>query len=78
MSTLEAEIMMEIQRLDDTQKQRVLNFIYQLESQPRPSLSALELMKLPFEERNRLAIEALKQTSEDDIELFEAYEVLEG
>jgi len=31
------------------------------------------LMKLPIEERNRLAQEALARSLDEDVELFEAY-----
>lgn len=78
MGAIEQEILDKIAHLDEIQKARVLEFIETMGSRPttvsQRSYSALELMKLPFEERNRLAIEALERSQNDDVELLDAYD----
>lgn len=44
------------------------------EVQQEKHYTARELMKLPREERNRLVIEALERTVDEDIELLEAFD----
>ena len=73
MSAIEREIIEKVKRLDEVRQERVLEFVESLESQPpETNLSARELMKLPFEERNRLVIAALERSADEDFEVFEA------
>lgn len=71
MNMLEQEIIDKFQQLDSSAKQRVLNALEQLE-QTRP-LSALELMRLPADERQRRVQAAIAAAHDEDFELFEAY-----
>lgn len=73
MVTIEQALIDKIRTLDEQRQQRVMEFI---ETMEKP-LSARELMKLPYEERMRRARTALARTAEKDVELFEAYEVLD-
>ena len=52
-------------------QQRVLDFVAQLETE-RP-LSARELMKLPYAERQRRVKAAIESSAHEDFETFEAY-----
>lgn len=72
MAAIEQEIMDKIRNLDEQAKRRVLEFVSRLESGQRP-YTARELMKLPYEERNRIAQEALARSQDEDVELFEAF-----
>jgi hypothetical protein len=71
MSTLEQEILERINKLDSEKQQRVLEFVSQLEDE-RP-LSARELMKLPYAERQRRVKAAFEAAANEDFETFEAY-----
>jgi len=71
MSALEKEILARIHRLAPEKQRRVLDFLNQLE-QERP-LSALELMQLPVEERQRRVQAAIESAADEDFETFEAY-----
>ena len=68
---LENEIIEKFQQLDSSARQRVLGFLEQLEHE-RP-LSALELMRLPAEERQRRVQAAIASAADEDFETFEAY-----
>jgi hypothetical protein len=75
MNTLERELIDRISRLDEDNQRRVLDFVRSIETAPQArAYSALELMKLPYEERTRLAIEALERSADEDVEVFEAYD----
>ncbi|MCI0710806.1 MAG: hypothetical protein L0154_11655 [Chloroflexi bacterium] len=71
MNRLEQEIIEKFQQLDKAAQQRVLGFLEQLEHE-RP-LSALELMRLPAEERQRRGQAAIVSAADVDFETFEAY-----
>lgn len=71
MNVLEKEIIEKFQQLDSSARQRVLGFLEQLELE-RP-LSALELMRLPAEERQRRVQAAIASAADEDFEVFEAY-----
>lgn len=71
MNVLEKEIIEKFQQLDSSARQRVLGFLEQLEHE-RP-LSALELMRLPAEERQRRVQAAIASAADEDFEVFEAY-----
>jgi hypothetical protein len=72
MSALEQELMQKISRLSDDQQRRVLEFVQSIEKQPQETLyTALELIKLPYEERNRLVIAALESSADEEFEIFE-------
>ncbi len=78
MNALEKEILERIYRLAPDKQQRVLAFLDQLEHE-RP-LSALDLMRLPAEERQRRVQAAIEAAANEDFEIFEAYseESLDG
>lgn len=71
MNEVEKEIIEKFQQLDPSARQRVLGFLEQLEHE-RP-LSALELMRLPAEERQRRVQAAIASAADEDFEVFEAY-----
>lgn len=74
MTSVEQEIIERINHLNADQQRRVLDFVRDIdESEPQKSYSARELMKLPLQERNRLVIEALERSTNDDVEQFDAY-----
>jgi hypothetical protein len=52
-------------------RQRVLGFLEQLDDE-RP-LSALELMRLPAEERQKRVQAAIASAADENFEIFEAY-----
>ena len=71
MSTLEREVIEKFRQLAPDARQRVLDFLEQLEYE-RP-LSALELMRLPAEERQRRVQAAIASAEDEDFETFETY-----
>jgi len=71
MSSLEQEILQRISKLTPENKRRVLDFLAQLENE-RP-LSALELMKLPHDERQQRVKLAIESAANETFETFEAY-----
>jgi hypothetical protein len=71
MSTLEREVIEKFRQLAPDARQRVLDFLEQLEYE-RP-LSALELMRLPVEERQRRVQAAIAAAADEDFETFETY-----
>ncbi len=71
MASLEQEILQRIHRLNPNKQQRVLDFVTQLENEH--SESALELIRLPAEERQRRVRAAIESASDEDFEIFEAY-----
>jgi hypothetical protein len=75
MTTLEQELMEKISRLDEDKQRRILEFVETIENgmPAERTYTAQELMRLPFEERNRIAKAALERSLDDDVELFEAF-----
>jgi hypothetical protein len=74
MTSVEHELLEKISHLDLEKQHRVLDFVRTLEeSQPEKTYSAHELMKLPVQERTRIAIQALERSANEDAELFDAY-----
>ena len=71
MTTLEQEIIERISKLDSENQRRVLDFVTQLEVE-RP-LSARELLRLPYEERQRHVKAAFDAAANEEFEIFEAY-----
>ncbi|MCA0458937.1 MAG: hypothetical protein LCI00_33620 [Chloroflexi bacterium] len=71
MTTLERELIERIIRLDDASKQRVLEFVDTIEN-PR-TYTALELLELPPEERERYIAWSFAAAANEDFETFEAY-----
>ncbi|MEL6406519.1 MAG: hypothetical protein AAFR81_19275 [Chloroflexota bacterium] len=69
-SVLEKEIIEKFQQLDASGRQRVLGFLEQFESE-RP-LSAIELIRLPAEERQRRVEAAIDSAGNEEFEIFEA------
>jgi hypothetical protein len=69
------DILDALQDLDETYQQQVLDFIRTLPHvRIKKSYTARELLQMPLAERNRLAIEALERTANDDVELFEVWD----
>ncbi len=77
MSALEQEIFEKVKRLDEGQKAKVLEFISSIAVAPIATserhYTARELMQLPYEERNRIAIAALQKAQDLDVEYFDDY-----
>ena len=74
MNSVEHELLEKISHMDLEKQRRVLEFVHSLEgTQPEKPYSARELVKLPLQERNRLVIQALERSANEDIELFDAY-----
>jgi hypothetical protein len=71
MSTLEQKILERISKLNPENQKRVLDFVQQLENEH--PLSARELLKLPYEERQRRVKAAFDSAANEDFETFEAY-----
>jgi hypothetical protein len=71
MTTIEQEIIERISKLDSENQRRVLHFVTQLEAEP--PLSARELLKLPYEERQAHIKAAIESSAHEDFETFEAY-----
>lgn len=73
MAAIEQEILDKLARMNEAQKQRVLEFVRDIETLPQKTYSAEELLKLPLEERERLVAESLALAADEDFEIFEAY-----
>jgi hypothetical protein len=75
MTTLKQELIEKIDRLDEDKQRRILEFVETIEDviPVERAYTAQELMRLPFEERNRLAKAALSRSLDEDVELFEAF-----
>ncbi len=74
MTTLERELIEKIGQLDVEQQRQVFEFVNHLEQVPHERhYSALELMTLPPEERDRLVREAFTLAADEPFETFEAY-----
>ena len=74
MTSVERELVEKISNLSLEKQQQVLDFVRSIDqSEAKTSYSAREVMKLPFEVRNRLVIEALERSADEDVELFDAY-----
>jgi len=71
MNTLEQEIVEEFRQLEPDARERVLNLLEHL-ADNRP-LTALELMRLPAEERQRRVQAAMAVAADEDFETVEAY-----
>jgi hypothetical protein len=74
MSAIEQEIFEIAKRLDEVKKQRLLDIARELET-PEPEqkqYTMQDLMKLPYEERNRIMIAAMESSQNEDFEVFEA------
>jgi hypothetical protein len=71
MSTLEQELMEKISRLDEDNQRRILRFVEEIEN-PR-TYTALELFKLPPEERERYIARSFELATNEEFEIFEAY-----
>lgn len=71
MTTIEQELMEKISRLDENQQRRILKFVEEIEN-PR-TYTALELLRLPSEERERYIVHSFELAANEDFETFEAY-----
>ena len=76
MTTLEQQLIEKISQLDEDKQRQVLDFVETIEAaKPSPHhYTAQELMRLPFEERNRIAQAELQRSLQDDIELLETFD----
>jgi hypothetical protein len=73
MTSVEHELLDKISHMDLDKQRRVLEFIQSIEeAQPEKTYSARELMKLPVQERNRIVLQALERSADEEIELFDA------
>lgn len=70
-NAIEQEIVEKFRQLEPDAKERVLNLLGRL-ADDHP-LSALELMRLPAEERQRRVQAAIEAAADEDFETFEAY-----
>lgn len=77
MVALEQELIERITKLNEDQKRLVLDFVREIDQPKQTTYTAVELMKLPYEERNRLVVEALQRSQNDDIEVLEAFDDLD-
>ena len=75
MTTVEQELMEKIHLLDEDGQRHILKIVKEMENvkSAERTYTAQELMRLPFEERNRIAKAALERSLDDDVELFEAF-----
>ena len=73
MTTLEQELIEKISRLDEDKQRRILEFVETIDINIEKAYTAQELMRLPPDERNRIARAALERSQQEDIELFEAF-----
>lgn len=71
MNMLEQEIIEKFRQLEPSARQRVLDFLEQLEKEH--PLSALELMRLPIAERQQRVQMAITSAADEEFETFEAY-----
>jgi ERCC4-type nuclease len=73
MSSIKRELIESINRLDTEKQEQVLEFVRSIENAATlKTYSPRELMRLPFEERNKIVAAALQRSVEDDVELFDA------
>jgi hypothetical protein len=73
MSSIKRELIESINRLDAEKQEQVLEFVRRIEkSATSKTYSPRELMRLPFEERNKIVVAALQGSLDDDVELFDA------
>ncbi len=82
MSVLSDELADIITHLDENKQRGLLEFAQQLveESDHIPvkrSYTARELWAMPYEERNRLAMEALARADDDEVEFLETLDELD-
>ena len=74
MTSIERELIGKISHLNEDKQRKVLEFVESIEEAPEEKhYTAQELMKLPFEERNRIAMLAIERSQNEDFEIFEAY-----
>ncbi|MEO8611065.1 MAG: hypothetical protein ABI690_24425 [Chloroflexota bacterium] len=74
MSSIKRELIKSINRLDAEKQEQVLEFVRRIEQSSAPkNYTARELMRLPFEERNKIVIASLQRSQDEDVELFDAY-----
>jgi hypothetical protein len=71
MTTLEQELIEKIHHLDEAKQRRILEFVEEIEN-PR-TYTALELLELPIEERERYIARSFELAANEDFEIFEAY-----
>lgn len=71
-ASIEQQILEKLRRLDEAQKQQVLDFMTRSLGEPHP-YTAEELLQLPPEERARLVAAAFEAAANEDFETFEAY-----
>lgn len=73
LNTVEQAIIDRLHEFHTEAQRRVLEFIEQLKAQPRTHYSAIELMRLPAEERDRIVAEVFRLAENKDFKISEAY-----
>lgn len=76
MVSIKRELIERINHLDAEKQRRVLEFVRNLEEQK--TYTASELMQLPPEERDRIVIEALARSANQDVEYFDVVDGIVG
>lgn len=71
MSTLEQELMEKISQLNEDQQRRILEIVETIDK-PR-TYTAIELLALPIEERERYIARSFELAAHENFETFEAY-----
>ena len=75
MMTLKEKLIEKINGLDEDMQRQIWEFVETIADKPNErTYTAQELMRLPYEERNRIAHAALKRSLGDDVELFDAFD----
>ena len=73
---IENEIINLVKQLDEQGQQRILDYVRLVAIRSGnteiPRLTPLELMQLPFEERQRLLEASIALSADEDFEIFEA------
>lgn len=82
MSFLADELVDIITRMDEHKQRRLLEFAQHLmeetdQTSVKRSYTARELWAMPYEERNRLAMEALARADDDEVEFLETLDELD-
>ncbi|MDX2076358.1 MAG: hypothetical protein SFZ02_07990 [bacterium] len=73
MTTIEQEILTLIGQMDENQQHQLLDTARQLIQKPHRYYTAVELLELPEEERERYMAWSFAQAENEEFEIFEAY-----
>lgn len=67
---IENEIIDLVKQLDENRQRQVLDYVRQLDITEKPRLTALDIMQLPSEERERIVAESFALAADEDFEIF--------